>query len=405
MAINTNYSPYGQGYAAALYSGSASTPVTVGTGDTAKQTTLATKLREDVAVEVKLSPAALQALATLATATTENTEEAIVAKLRTVLDEIFLNSTREADAANKVLPKDPAHRKVAQQAADFLAGTEDNPFDGKGQSDLALIVVDPDRKYTINERRAAFAEFTQLDNHQLSLALEISEEGRAAADAELPPSNDPARVATSRQATDFLNDKGANPFVGRTRDELTAIIYNDTGDYTRNERLAALTERSKLEDAVRANLAATPSDAARRNADREKPADGSPAHLDRARQATHFTYGLSANPFAGLTPEELNAIVYDESKTYTLNERRAAYAELSGTAPATAKAGLALQASVPGLMNHAYGTDGAYSLASMHRVLEAQNTSLLLSLLNQPSAGGSSTGQPGYSLLNSLFGI
>lgn len=416
MAINTNYASYGPGYAGALYTNGASTPVTIGTGDTARQSTLATKLREDVAVEVKLSPAALQALATLATATTENTEEAILAKLRTVLDEIFLSSTREAAAAGKVLPKDPAHRKTAQQAADFLAGAKDNPFAGKGQSDLALIVVDPDGKHTINERRAAFAEFTKQDNHRLSLELEISEEGRAAADAELPPSGDPARVATSRQATEYLNDKGANPFAGRTRDELTAIIYNDNGDYTRNERLAALTERSRLEDALRAGLAA-PSDSVRRAADRETPLDGSPAHRDRARQATHFTYGLSANPFAGLTPEELNAVIFDESRTYTLNERRAAYAELSGTVPATARAGLALQQSVPGLVDQlgAYGADGAYSLASMRRVLAAQNSSLLLSLLNQPAGGSAGTApfgvgqsasaQSGTGLLNSLFGF
>jgi hypothetical protein len=407
MAITTNYSAYGLGYASALYTNGASTPVTIGTGDSAKQSTLATKLREDVAVEVTLSPAALQALATLATATTENTEEAIVAKLKSVLDEIFLNSTREANAAGKVLPKDPARRKVAEEAAEFLAGTGDNPFKGKGQSDLALIVVDPDRTYTINERRAAFAEFTKQDNHRLSLELEISEEGRAAADAEVPPSNDPARVANARKATDFLNDKGINPFGGKTRDELTAIIYNDTGDYTRNERLAALTERAKLEDALRTKLAATLSDAERRNADREKPASGSLAHLDRARQATHFTYGLSANPFAGLTPEELNAIIFDESKTYTLNERRAAHAELTGTTPATARAGLALQQLVPSLTDQlgAYGPDGAYSLASMRRVLAAQNTSMLLNLLNQSTADTAGQSSTSGGLLNGLFGL
>lgn len=406
MAISTDYTPYGLGYSAALYKNGASTAVTVGTGDSAKQSTLATKLREDVAVEVKLSPAALQALATLATSNTQDTEEAIAAKLRAILDEIFLNSSREAGAADKVLPKDPARRKMAQDASTFLAGQGDNPFAGKGQSDLALIVVNPDGKYTINERRAAFLEFTKLDNHMLSLQLEVTEEGRAAADAELPPSGDAARIANARKATDFLNDKGPNPFAGKTRDELTAIIYNDNGDYTRNERLAALTERSKLEDAVRAGLA-NPSDAVRRAADREVPADGKPAHLDRARQATHFMYGLSANPFAGLTPEELNAIIFDETKSYTFNERRAALAQVTGMMPSTAEPGLALQESAPGLMQQlgSYGSDGAYSLASMRRVLAAQNTSMLLNLLNQPGAQASGAPTGGGGLLNTLFGL
>ena len=404
MAISTDYTPYGLGYSSALYKNGASTAATIGTGANAKQTTLATKLREDVAVEVKLSPAALQALATLATANTQDTEEAIAAKLRSVLDDIFLESSREAGAANKALPKDPARRKIAEEAGAFLAGEGDNPFKGKGQADLALIVVNPTGGYTINERRAAFAEFTAQDNSRLSLELEISEEGRAAADAELPPSNDPARVANARKATEFLNDKGLNPFAGKTRDELTAVIYNDTGDYTRNERLAALTERARLEDAVRAKLA-SPSDAERRAADREKPATASPAHVDRARQATHFTYGLSANPFAGLTPEELNAIIFDESKTYTLNERRAAYAEFSGTTPSTAASGLQLQQAAPGLVDQlgAYGSDGAYSLTSMRRVLAAQNTSMLLNLLNpSPATANESPGSGGF--LSSLFG-
>lgn len=391
MPISTNYTPYGQGYAAALYSGGASHAVTIGSGNTAKQTTLATKLREDVAVEVTLSPQALQALATLATANTENTEAAILAKLKTVLDDIFLASTREAATAGKALPKDAAQLKSHKQASDFLAGKADNPFAGKSQSDLALVVVDPDGKYTINQRRAAFAEFARLDGERLTQELELSDDAaRVAADAEVPPSGQAARLASAQQATRYLKDEAENPFTGRTRDELTAIINNDTGDYTRNERVAALAERSRLEDAVRAQLGGTPDPAVRREADRELPASADLARRERARQAMRFTYGLSPNPFAGLTPEELNAIVFDESKTYTLNERRAAYAQLSGTTPPTAKTARSLWPSLPGLsQSDPFASGGAYSMKSMQQIMRSQNTSTLLGLMGQP-AGESS---------------
>jgi hypothetical protein len=262
------------------------------------------------------------------------------------------------------------------------------------------MVVDPNGQYTVNQRRAAFVEFTKLDDDRLSAELEITEAGRAAADAELPPSNKPERVASARQATAFLNDSAANPFAGRTRDELTAIIYNDTGDYTRNERLAALTERSRLEDEIRDTLGGTPGAAERRTADREVPASTDPARRERARQAMRFTYGLSPNPFDGLTREELNAIVFDESKTYTFNERRAAYAELSGTTPPTAKATQKLWPSMPGMGQiDPFSSDGAYSLRSMQYILNSQNTSTLLGILSGASSGDGS--KPG-SLLGML---
>ena len=67
------------------------------------------------------------------------------------------------------------------------------------------------------------------------------------------------------------------------------------------------------------------------------------------------------------------------------------------------QAGMTLQASMPGLMNYAYN-DGAYSLASMRRALAAQNTSMLLGLLDQ-SGSATDNGQSGTGLLNSLFGF
>lgn len=65
--------------------------------------------------------------------------------------------------------------------------------------------------------------------------------------------------------------------------------------------------------------------------DSELPASDDPALLARAKQATAYlddaSRGGSAvrNPFAGLSPEQLSHIVYDESGAYTVNERHAAW--------------------------------------------------------------------------------
>lgn len=64
-------------------------------------------------------------------------------------------------------------------------------------------------------------------------------------------------------------------------------------------------------------------------ADAEVPATKDPELLARARQATRFVNDDTgvANPFAGLSRDQLATIEYDESGTFTINERRAAHKE------------------------------------------------------------------------------
>ena len=70
--------------------------------------------------------------------------------------------------------------------------------------------------------------------------------------------------------------------------------------------------------------------------DKEVPATDDPELLARAQQATAFvnstlTAGSKTadNPFAGLSREQLALITFDDSGTFTVNERRAAYEESS----------------------------------------------------------------------------
>lgn len=63
--------------------------------------------------------------------------------------------------------------------------------------------------------------------------------------------------------------------------------------------------------------------------DAEIPNTESPELLARARKATQFENGSGANPFAGLSRDQLALITYDDSGTFTTNEKRAAWSEAS----------------------------------------------------------------------------
>ncbi|WP_232460086.1 hypothetical protein [Burkholderia ubonensis] len=61
--------------------------------------------------------------------------------------------------------------------------------------------------------------------------------------------------------------------------------------------------------------------------DAELPKSNDPQALALARQATDFSHGIGANPFKGMSREQLNAIAYDDSGKFTVNERHAAWHE------------------------------------------------------------------------------
>ncbi|CAD5269569.1 MULTISPECIES: hypothetical protein [Halomonadaceae] len=61
--------------------------------------------------------------------------------------------------------------------------------------------------------------------------------------------------------------------------------------------------------------------------DAEVPNTDDPELLDRAKQATSFVSGRGSNPFSGLSQDQLALIIYDDSGTFTANERKAAWKE------------------------------------------------------------------------------
>ncbi|MFJ5333206.1 hypothetical protein [Pectobacterium versatile] len=66
---------------------------------------------------------------------------------------------------------------------------------------------------------------------------------------ELPDTDDLELLARAKQANDFANGRGTNPFKGLSRDQLALIAYDDSNTFTVNERRAALLESSEQESA------------------------------------------------------------------------------------------------------------------------------------------------------------
>lgn len=64
-------------------------------------------------------------------------------------------------------------------------------------------------------------------------------------DTFIPETDDPQLLARARQATDFLNGQGENPFSRLPRDDLSMIVYDEGGGFTMNERNAAWRELNK----------------------------------------------------------------------------------------------------------------------------------------------------------------
>ncbi|MEK9970801.1 MAG: hypothetical protein VW600_16795, partial [Ferrovibrio sp.] len=171
-----------------------------------------------------------------------------------------------------------------------------------------------------------------------------------------------------------------------------------------NERRAALAQRDVLEKAILAKSAKTLTIDEKLRANNDTVANASEEAVARARLATRFVNGWDkTNPFAGLSREELNAIVFDETRSYTTNEQRAAFAELKQYLPASAipadsaaktdtKKTDTKSSSGSTKTTDPYNTQGAYSKYMLQQLQRANNTSYLLGLMG----GGSGFGLASY---------
>jgi hypothetical protein len=96
------------------------------------------------------------------------------------------------------------------------------------------------------ENQMSHEELAAYAKKQLNI---ISADGyqfrKAAHDQERPESDEPERIERARLATEYVNatvagpQYGESPFAGLSRDQLVLIAYDDSGNYTVNERRAA----------------------------------------------------------------------------------------------------------------------------------------------------------------------
>lgn len=98
----------------------------------------------------------------------------------------------------------------------------------------------------------------------------------------------------------------------------------------RAEARDATSDRNTLADRARSvddELVGMSYVSSKKTHDAEVPNSDDPERLARAEQATAYTNGKGSNPFRGLSREQLALITYDDSGTFTVNERRAAWSE------------------------------------------------------------------------------
>jgi hypothetical protein len=141
------------------------------------------------------------------------------------------------------------------------ATTENAAVDGqKDTSSLSSLSLQLSESAAGAAARDSSLSRKELGAKASELLSKISGDGyfanKKANDAEVPDTQDPGLLARAENATQFVNGSGKNPFAGMSSDQLSLIIYDDSGRFTTNERRAAWSESSDQEYAWRQKVVA-----------------------------------------------------------------------------------------------------------------------------------------------------
>lgn len=113
----------------------------------------------------------------------------------------------------------------------------------KDASSLSSLSVQLSQSAALAAARDSSLSRKELGAKASELLSKISGDGyfanKKANDAEVPDTQDPVLLARASNATQFVNGSGKNPFAGMSSDQLSLIIYDDSGSFTTNERRAA----------------------------------------------------------------------------------------------------------------------------------------------------------------------
>ena len=215
-------------------------------------------------------------------------------------------------------------------------------------SSLSLNLAAGAGRADARDREMTPSQLTAFAGRALSkITGEIYFSAKTAHDLEVPRSKDAARLARAKAATLYLNDDSqggrahANPFSGFSRQQLADITYDESGQYTVNERRAAWSEAQDQEEkwrvaVVNRGMAEYNATGKQRRFQEELAAHfWSLPLIERARYPQEFVDGLSRldgsedsfKPFAGLSVAQ---VIHDRGGSSAMSEmRRSANSGLS----------------------------------------------------------------------------
>ncbi|KPW83494.1 hypothetical protein SAMN05216596_103414 [Pseudomonas congelans] len=103
------------------------------------------------------------------------------------------------------------------------------------------------------DRNALSEKNSQLTEQLVGSSYDAN---KASHDAEVPQSKDSDRLERAKNATEFVTGSGKNPFSGMSRDQLSLIAYDESGDFTVNEKKSAWLESYRQERVWRQQVVA-----------------------------------------------------------------------------------------------------------------------------------------------------
>lgn len=128
-------------------------------------------------------------------------------------------------------------------SSDTTVQTEESSSTSSSVSTLARLLADAATRAEERDSSLSRDELAEKASSINKFLVQASyTANRAKYATETPDSDDPARLAQAQQATDYVNENGSNPFEGLAYEQLTLIIYDESGDFTVNERIAAWDE-------------------------------------------------------------------------------------------------------------------------------------------------------------------
>jgi len=145
-----------------------------------------------------------------------------------------------------------------------------------------------------------------------------------------------SKVTSTAKPSDTQSNQSTSGTQGSSTQTISTLAQQLAASASKAEERDKTLTRSELADKAKSILNHVVGDSYYANKelhDSEIPNTSDPELLSRAKQAKEFVNDASRgghsikNPFSGLSREQLSNIIYDESSTYTVNERHAAWRE------------------------------------------------------------------------------